>query len=235
MDGFCRVVASFAVLVVANVALADQAGRFIPQSPLDETEKATERARLKKTPAFSDQFIEQLLADEEHYHSYREADIFAAYPELRGEKKLSLCSNSIIGGATEITFLAGRVKNNEVELDKVGCRRVKAGLSCGEPKRDHFYFLDSAERYFSLDGLSFETARTILETLHARGVSGLPQWLHAQVTSISSIKSQPGDRYEMIFGDTLCAGCIEKFDVRLESTHGDSQLVFAGDPRSVCF
>lgn len=235
MNGFTRIATALAALVVAGVAVGDPAGRFIPQSPLDESERAAERARLKKMPAFPDRLIDEMLADEERYHTYREADIFAAYPELRGEKKLWLCSNNIIGGATEIAFLAARGKNNDVTLDTLGCSRVKNGLSCGEPKRASFYHLDASEQYFSLEGLSFETARAILETYRAKLVTGLPEWMNTRNMKISSIKSLSGNRYEMMFGDTLCSGCASKFDVRLETKNGANELVFDGDPRAVCF
>jgi hypothetical protein len=232
MKGFRRIVVSLAALSV--VAVADDAGRFIPQSPLDSSERAAHKARLRKIPSISDDVAERMLDDVDTYHAFRDADIYAAYPELRGHERLWLCSNSIMGGATEIAFLADRGEN-EATLEKVRCNRVKAGINCGEPRRGQYYFRDASQSYFALEGLTFATATQLLETFEAKRVTGLPEWAEPRGLKLTAIRALSADHYRMAFGDGLCSGCFTVFEVRRESKDGHDQLVVQGQPNAGCF
>jgi hypothetical protein len=168
--------------------------------------------------------------------SPRESDIVAAYPELRGDKKLSACSNSMMMGATELVFLA-HAKENEVTVKSVHCSRVEKGLSCGAVSRAKYYFLDSPEHFFTLENLTFDKARTILEAYKANRIKGLKDWFGAprpEVSSIKAINALPDGRYRMHFGEYYCGGCTAAFNVQLETNESEPRLIYAGDPDGGC-
>jgi len=205
---------------------------FIPQSPLNPAEVAKLKEKLQRNTSIPDVEIDNLLKDETHYHTYRESDIVAALPELRGDKKLSECSNSIMGGATELVFLSD-VRKNEVTVKTVQCTRVDNGLSCGAVQRGKRYFLESPERFFSLENLTLREARTILEAYQANRIVGLSDSMpHLDV---KSIKALPDGSYRLNLGDVYCAGCVGWFDVRLETSGSESRLIVVSDPEARCF
>jgi hypothetical protein len=233
MKGFTRLVASLAAFFVVAADVAAESGRFVPWSPLTETEAIALKRKFERA-GLKDVELKELLENDERHHTYRDADVFAAYPELRGQQKLSECSNSIRSGETELVYLAER-KRNEATLVKVHCSRADKGLTCGEPQRGQFYILDGSDRYFSLDGLSFDTAKTILDAYRARRITGLPHWIDPKNLDINTIKSLGDERYEMIFGDVLCSGCFSRFEARLESGDDGAKLVVVGQPDGGCF
>jgi hypothetical protein len=208
---------------------------FIPSSPLTPAEVAKLKEKMKRDGVLSDASIEESVKDGRRLHTYRESDIFAAFPELRGARKLSECSNSIIGGATELVFISDTGKN-DVTIKTVHCRPVAKGLSCEAVRRSTNYFLESPEHFFSLENLTFAQARPIVEAYQAGRITGLPDWLAAHVPpNVTSITAVPGDSYRMRFGDVYCSGCSAAFNVRLEASGTESRLVYVGDPQSACF
>ena len=209
---------------------------FVPQSPLNPSEAADLKERLKRSTTMTDAMIEDLLKDETKYHTYRESDIVAAFPELRGDKKLSACSNSMMAGATEIVFISD-ARENEITVKSVHCTRAEKGLSCGEISREKNYFLDSPEHFFSLENLTLRDARTILEAYKANRIEGLPDWFggsRPEVRSIRSINALPDGSFRMRFGEYYCGGCISVFNVRLETNESEPRLVYAGDADGGC-
>jgi hypothetical protein len=207
---------------------------FIPRSPLNATEVANQKERLQRDTALSDAEIDNLLKDEANYHTYRESDIVAAFPELRGDKKLSECSNSIMGGATELVFLSD-ARDNEVTIKTVRCTRVDNGLSCAAVRRVRGYFIGSPEHFFSLENLTLREARTILEAYKANRIAGLSDWFGGSRLDVKSIEALPDGRYRMQLGDVYCAGCVAGLDVRVETNGSESRLVVVGDPEARCF
>jgi len=165
--------------------------------------------------------------------SPRESDIVAAFPELRGDKKLSVCSNAMMSGATEIVYLSG-AKNNEVTVKSVHCTRASTGLNCGAVRREVNYFLDSPENFFSLENLPLSTARSIIEAYKANRIDTVPDWFVAR-PEVRSIKALPDGRYRLRFGEYYCAGCTTVFNVRLETKENEPRLVYAGDADGGCF
>ena len=166
--------------------------------------------------------------------SYRESDIFAALPELRGGKKLSECSNSIMSGATELVFISD-TRKNEVTIKTVRCRPVDKGLSCEPVRRGQNYFLESPEHFFSLENLTFAQARPIVEAYQAGRIAGLPDWFNTSRPNVASITALPGGSYRMRFGDVYCTGCTAAYNVRVETSGAESRLLYVGDPEAVCF
>jgi len=206
---------------------------FIPQSPLSPAEVAELKEKLKRTTALTDAMIEDMVKDEANYHTYRETDIVAAFPELRGDKKLSACSNSMMLGATEIVYISD-VRENEVVVKSVHCDRVDKGLSCGVVKREKYYFLDSPEHFFSLENLTLHTARSIVEAYKANRIDIVPDWFVAR-PEVRSIKALPDGRYRLGFGEFYCSGCATVFNVRLVTNESKPRLVYAGDAEGGCY
>jgi hypothetical protein len=161
-------------------------------------------------------------------------DIVAAFPELRGATKLSACSNSIMSGATEFVFMSD-VGKNEVTIESVRCSRVDKGLSCGAVRRAKHYFLESPERAFSVENLTFETARKIVEAYQAGRISAVPDWFGAARPHVRAIEALPDGRYKLHFGDVYCGGCRAEFNVRLEADGIEPRLLYLGDADGACF
>lgn len=233
MNGFKRIIA-FAVLAVGPLAMADEPQIFIPWSPLDESEIARERERMKRSPGLNDAFIEQELKKVDRFHAFRDADVLEAYPEVRGHKRLSACTNTMMSGATEFVYLASKGQN-EAALDTIRCGGAPNGLMCWPLRREKRYFLDGSDRYFALEGVSLSKAKELLEIYNAGRVTNVPDWMKQMPANISLIKALPEDgQYQMIFGDFLCAGCATKMDVRAESENGENRLVIFGQPDTMC-
>jgi hypothetical protein len=205
---------------------------FIPYSPLNEAEAESLRAQLANW-GIKDAKAGELINDEEHHHTYRARDIEKAFPQLRGSPKLSECSNSMMSGATSLVFLASK-GNNEATLDTLACSRARKGIKCMPPRRGKYFYLDSSNQYFTLEGLTFATARTILETYASGRITGLPESVNPRVMNISMIKALFDNRYRMIFGEFLCAGCYSRFDVDLVSKDRENRLIVVGQPQGGC-
>jgi hypothetical protein len=166
--------------------------------------------------------------------TYRESDIFAAFPELRGARKLSECSNSIMSGATRLVFISD-IGKNEVTVKSARCKPVDKGLSCQPVRSSTNYFLESPEHFFSLENLTFAQARPIVEAYQAGGVTGLPDWFATARPDVASITALPDGSYRMRFGDVYCTGCTAAYNVRLEASGTEARLVYVGDPEGMCF
>jgi hypothetical protein len=188
---------------------------------------------LKRNTGITDAMIENMVKDEATYHAYRESDIVAAFPELRGDKKLSACSNSMMMGATEMVFIAD-ARENMVTVKSLHCSRVDRGLACGAVSREKFYFLDSPEHFFALENLTFDKARTILESYKANRIDSVPDWFSTSRPEVRSIKALPDGRYRMRFGEYFCSGCTSAFNVRLDTNESEPRLIYAGDPEGGC-
>ena len=230
-----RFIALLTLSLLSLCALAQsEPGTFIQSSPLSAAEVAKLKEKMKRDAVLTDAEIEDWVKDGRGFRTYRESDIFAAFPELRGDKKLSECSNSIMSGATELVFISD-TRKNEVTIKTVHCTPVAKGLSCGAVRSERNYFLDSPEHFFSLENLTFGQARPIVETYKAGGIADSPDWFGTARPNVASITALPDGSYRMRFGDVYCSGCSSAFNVRLETSETESRLVYVGDPESVCF
>ena len=227
----------FALLTLSLLSLCafarGDSGTFIPSSPLTPAEVAKQKEKMKRDAVMSDAAIEEWVKGRA-LHTYRETDIFTAFPELRGARKLSECSNSIMSGATELVFIADTAKN-EVTIKSAHCRPVDKGLSCEAVRSSTNYFLESPEHFFSLENLTFAQARPIVEAYKTGGVTGLPDWFATARPDVASITALPGGSYRMRFGNVYCTGCSAAYNVRLEANETEARLVYVGDPEGMCF
>lgn len=223
-------------LIACLLSLSSLAGegpsRFVPWSPLTEEEIA--RAKARYPWAQNDEIHDQVLRDPEMSHRYRERDIVEVYPELRGSKKLSSCSNSIMSGATSIVFVS-HIGDHEVTLKKLSCSRAKGGALCGKVITRQAYFLNSFREPIELWKVSSETAQLIAETYQARRVDNLPDWFQGGFPELHLIGSLGEDRYRLIFGEHFCAGCSYRYDARLDTSGEKPRLVVVGNADGGCF
>jgi hypothetical protein len=229
---------AFALLTLSFLSLCafaqGDSGTFVPSSPLTPAEVAKLKEKMKRDAVLTDAEIEEWVKNGRDLHTYRESDIFAAFPELRGARKLSECSNSIMSGATELVFISDTGKN-EVTIKSAHCRPVDKGLRCEAVRRSTNYFLESPEQFFSLENLTFAQARPIVEAYNAGRITGLPDWLGPARPNVASITALPGGSYRMRFGNVYCTGCSAAYNVRLEASGPEARLVYLGDPEAVCF
>lgn len=228
----------FALLTLSFLSLCafaqGDSGTFIPSSPLTPAEVAKLKEKMKRDAVLTDAAIEEWVKHGRDLHTYRESDIFAAFPELRGARKLSECSNKIMSGATELVFISDTGKN-EVTIKAVRCRPVDKGLTCEAVRRSTNYFLESPEHFFSLENLTFAQARPIVEAYTSGRITGLPDWFATARPNVASITALPDGSYRMRFGDVYCTGCSAAYNVRLETSGAEARLVYVGDPEAVCF
>jgi hypothetical protein len=207
--------------------------KFIPYSPLDDAqarslEEQLERAGLRDVKAAD------LTRDVYSHHTFHDADVFKAFPQLRGYQKLSECSNRMMTNATNLVFLVSKGAN-EATLETIRCHGAADGIRCPEPERGHYYFLDGTDQYFTLDGLTFATAKAIMEAFSAGRITGLPEFVNPKAKNVTAIKSLFDNRYEMIIGEFFCSGCATRFDVDFETENGEGRLNVVGQPEGGCY
>lgn len=207
---------------------------FIPSSPLSAAEVSKLKDKMKRDAVLTDAQIEEWVKDGHRLRTYRESDIVAAFPELRGAKKLSECSNSIMSGATELVF-SSDIGKNEVTIKTARCIPVDQGLSCEAVRSARNYFIESAEQFFSLENLTFAQARPIVEAYKAGRITELPEWFGASHPDLTSIIALPDGSYRLRSGNVYCTGCTAAFNVRVERSPTEVRLHYVGDPEGVCF
>lgn len=220
------------VLFSASAFAAPTSGKFIPWSPLTEEEIASQKARFPR--GMNSPTMDTVLRNPQMTHRYRERDIVAAYPELRGSKKLSSCSNSIMQGAARMVFVS-RIEDHEVTLKTLSCSGADRGVRCGSVETTKAYFLKSPREPIELDGVSQESAQLIAETYEAKRVDQLPDWFEGHFPTLTAIKSLTDNRFTLFFGDFYCAGCSFKYDARLDTAGDQSRLVVIGNADGSCY
>ena len=222
---------SLALFSVGAVA-DDTPRKFIPWSPLTEEEIAREQARVPS--ALKEILGDKYLRDPTKNHRFRARDIVKVYPELQGSRKLSSCSNSIMSGATWISFVS-HIEDHEVTLKTLSCSGTRGGVLCGDVTTKKSYFLKSFREPIDLLNVPPDTAQVIAETYQARRVDNLPDWFEGGFPQLSIIEALAGDRYRLIFGDFFCQGCSFRYDARLDTTGERPRLVVVGNADGGCF
>jgi hypothetical protein len=207
---------------------------FVPSSPLTAAEVSRLKDKLKRDAVLTDDQIEEWAKDRHRLRTYRESDIFAAFPELRGDKKLSECSNSIMSGATELVF-ASDIGTNEVTIKTAHCTPVDRGLSCEAVRSARNYFIDSPEHFFSLENLTFDQARPIVEAYKAGRITEVSEWFGASRRDVTSITALPDGSYRLRSGDVYCTGCSAAINVRVDTSATEVRLLYVGGFEGVCF
>ncbi|WP_444906023.1 hypothetical protein ACJJIR_15485 [Microbulbifer sp. SSSA008] len=193
---------------------------FIPASPLTRKEVEEEKERLKNDPEWADFDVEEIIGDGRGMFTYREEDIRAALTGInKSDKRLSLCSNSIMSGATSIVFVAETDEPHQVKIKSASCSPVGGGLSCRPVETDWEYQYKGI--YFSAGILGYEKAIDVISAFERLGIEGLPDW-HRKVFGVGSVNSveKTMNGYLIGVGELFCGGCVSEI---LVTTSHDSE------------
>lgn len=223
-------------LISTMTASAAEPTRFIPWSPLHPDVKAGMKERHWKNMGLTDAQVEKTLGDIRNYHTFRERDIVAVYPELRDGRKLSSCSNRIMSGHTSIVFLSN-VGDHVVTVKSLSCNPSsgESGVRCGAVKTEQKFFLKSPTEPILLVDVSPNVATTVAQTYQAQRVDGLPDWTAGHFPQLAIIKALPDDHFGLFMGDLACGGCYTRYEVRLDATGEKPRLVFTGNADGGCY
>jgi hypothetical protein len=116
-------------LITASCAADGQPVRsiFIPLSPVTKEAVAELRERMK-AEQFTECEIDEAVASGAFLH--REGAVRGAFASVRpSDRRLSVCSNSIMGGATRIVFIS-EPSASEVTVKTASCDAEAGGLWC---------------------------------------------------------------------------------------------------------
>ncbi|MFW0778382.1 MAG: hypothetical protein ACN2B6_11775 [Rickettsiales bacterium] len=183
---------------------------FIPASPLTKKEIEAEKERFRNDPEWADFDVEEIIGDGAGMFTYKEEDIRSALDGINdSDKRLSLCSNSIMSGATSIVYVAETNEPHQVEIKTASCGPVGGGLSCQPIEHDWKYEYKGI--YFSAGMLGFEKSIEVISAFEKYGIEGLPDW-HRKVFGVKSVNSveQTMNGYLIGVGELFCGGCVAK-------------------------
>lgn len=190
---------------------------FIPASPLTQEEIDEHRKQFESDPEWADYTFEDVFGNGQGMFRYREEDIRAALPEIDSEdKQLSLCSNSIMSGATAIVFSSKLDNPNRILLKTASCGPVEGGLACDSVSEERKYIYKDI--FFNLgSGFKYEEAVEVLAVFESKGIDNLPEW-HRKVFGFKSVNaiSKTMEGYLIGAGEVFCGGCVTKIIVKPE-------------------
>ncbi|MCL1107854.1 hypothetical protein [Shewanella algicola] len=209
---------------------------FIPASPLTQEEIDAEKERFRNDPEWADIDVEEMIGDGKGMYTYREKDIRSALKGIEdSDERLSLCSNSIMSGATSIVFLGKTNEPNRVNLKTASCGPVKGGLACQPMKSNwkHQY----KDIYFNAGMLRYEKALKVILAFEERGIENLPDW-HRKMFGVNSVNSveETMNGYLIGVGELFCGGCVAKILVKptLDENSEITKLTYVDAIGSIC-
>jgi hypothetical protein len=206
---------------------------FIPFSAATKEEVAEFREGMK-SQQFTEEEIDEAIRLGFGSFLYREADVRATFANVRPtDRQLSVCTNSIMGGATRIVFISEPAAP-VVTVKTASCSAHAGGLWCSPMAERRAYFLESPEEFFFVSGLTFEDARAVLLAYEQDVRPNLPDWFarHSlrEVTNVAAT----AQGYRLTFGEFYCAGCESEITVRFEKRGRDEHLTLVGEPKGMC-
>lgn len=213
-----------------------QNSSFIPASPLTQAEIEVEKERFRNDPDWVDLDVEEVIGNGNGMFTYRESDIRSALKEIEdSDERLSLCSNSIMSGATSIVFITETDEPNQVKLKTASCGPVENGLACEPVELDWKY--KYKDIYFNAGMLSYEKAVKVISVFEEQGIENLPDW-HRKVFAVSSVNSVEAtmNGYLIGVGELFCGGCVAKILVKptLDSNSKIKKLTYVDAIGSIC-
>ena len=206
---------------------------FIPLSAATKQEVAEFRERMK-AEQFTEEEVDEALRLGFGSFLHREADVRAAFANVRPtDRQTSVCTNSMMGGATRIVFIS-EASYPQVTVKTASCSAHAGGLWCGPMSEGRAYFLQSPEEFFSVNGVTFEEARAVLLAYEREVRPELTDWFarysFREVTNVAAT----AHGYRLTFGEFYCAGCESEITVRFEKRGRDEHLTLVGDPKGMC-
>ena len=125
---------------------------FIPHTLVTEQDLDEYKAELVRGHGVKESAAEEFIRDmSNEQYKYTDEDFRKAFPQLLpGDKQASLCSNSLMSGATRLVYLSPPSENT-VGVKSSTCNPVQGGLSCSPLSEHQSYFFESPENHFTLD------------------------------------------------------------------------------------
>jgi len=150
--------------------------------------------------------------------AYHDRDIRNAFPALRKtDRKLSVCSNSMMSRAAKITYF-GIPTDREVILKTTSCKGIARGLMCQRIQQSKAYYFESPGQHFvTFDDVSYDDAARVIAAYKANGITNASDelrtwWNYRHVRAIG----RTAHGFKLYLGDNLCGGCSAKVDVILD-------------------
>lgn len=222
---------SFAIVLALLSACAVQVPYFIPLSPLTAEEVENTKKELAEAYKWTLEQAADFVDDSISKFKYRDKDIRAAFPTLEDtDEQLSFCTNSMMSGATRITFTA-LPKGNKVVIKSSTCRQTQKGLQCKPLKPRELYFYKQPKNTFSTEaGASYQEAINILSIYEKKGIKGLPDWFQGFKPSNVNTIRKTTEGFHLSLGEVFCGGCTAQLHVKIEN----NMLVLLKEPEGFC-
>lgn len=224
-------------LAATGIAYAHEKYYVIPASPLTLEEIEQEKERMRNDPDFSDFDLESDLLSFEGAFTFRDEDIRAAMPGLEEQdKKISLCSNSIMGGASRLVYLGEEFEPSRYWLKESSCGLAENEMHCGPYQLSPVYKYKG--QYLNVGGRrEFDEAIKVISFVESRGISGMPEW-NARVFPPETINDveKTANGYLISFGEVFCGGCVAKILVfpKFDSKGNIKKLKYIDSIKSIC-
>lgn len=209
---------------------------FIPSSPLTHDEVEAEKDLIRNDPEWSDIDVDEYLGDGKGMFTYRDSDIRSALTGIENSDiRLSLCSNSMMSGATSVVFSSKTDEPNRIKLKSASCSPVEGGLECGKVDYDLKYQYKNI--YFNSGMLDYDKAVEIIKLFEFSGIEDLPRW-HSKMFSVDSVTSveRTLNGYLIGVGNVYCGGCVAKLLVKpvLDDQSNIKKLSFVDSIGGIC-
>ncbi|RLA42736.1 MAG: hypothetical protein DRR42_22915 [Gammaproteobacteria bacterium] len=230
-----RSIIFLALVVFSAACLSEDGAVFIPLSPMTEIEIEQAKEQFRSDPEMADFDVDDVFGDGTDIYTYRESDIRLALAGIEdSDERLSLCSNTIAGGATRIVYLSS-VRGHDVIVKSASCKQAEGGLSCNPVEANSKQFYREPKNYFSVEGeVTYDEASLLLSIYEKYGIADLPKWYQGfTVSSVNTISKVPGG-YKLSLGEIYCGGCKATFVVRLEEAGNEQRLILVNEPEGVC-
>ena len=155
---------------------------LVPHTPFSKGETEELVAKYMRETAVSEEEARDLVARERRY---TEEDFRKPFPDLRAsDKRRSMCSNSILGGASQLVFVSEPISENLVYVKRSDCRHSVDGLHCGDLVSRPEYFYKTTDVTFSIRGLLDPSiALSLMEAIELDAVS----YTHLTLPTIYSV------------------------------------------------
>lgn len=220
-------------------AAEESEGVFVPYTLLPQNELNEQKLKLINERGYDEATADELVRRIPDLHlKFTEENIRRAFPAIEpGDKRKSLCSNSMMSGKTALVYLSPKPEQ-AVSVKQSTCYPTDGGLLCSPLSEHEFYYFESPEQHFTLsDDVTIEEANEVLTLFRDSGIEGLPDWYKRQEFGYRDVTyiDRVGIWYVLHLGEFYCRGCTAKFKVIVEAP-GDTppKLVLDAEPEGMC-
>jgi hypothetical protein len=147
---------------------------------------------------------------------YHDKDIRKAFPGLaKSDTKLSVCTNSMMSGASAITYI-GAHTDRDVILKKASCKTVAHGLKCQSLEQSKAFYFESPGQTFGTVDVPYDEAVKVISAYKAHGIGNAPDYVRGWTYRQVRIVGRTAHGFRLVMGEFLCAGCMAKVDVTID-------------------